>query len=76
MHATDQKARYHENVYNSGFIVYVKNLNLKIVTVLQIIKPTRFIHKTGHVKSIHVEKICNFIKNPFNIQSKLFSTKL
>lgn len=67
-------------MFNSGFSVYIKNLNLKMITVLHItkleIKSTLIsefhTYKTRH-RLCTQRKICNIINNPFNhTEPKLF----
>lgn len=67
------------NVYTSGFSVYIKNLNLKILQrtkleIRSILRSKFHIYKGGHVKYMHAEKIGDIISNPFNYtEPKLFS---
>ena len=68
------------NMFNSGFSVYVKNLNLKMITVLHITKLeikstlTSEFHTYKTRQTIYTQrKICNIINDPFNhTEPKLF----
>ena len=56
-------------MYNSGFRVYAKNINLEMITVLQNtdLEIGKFhIYLKQDTKYTHVEKICAIINNPFN----------